>query len=179
MIKTKSELHFYLQEDARVNGIRSGLSYCIKLVYGNIGACVYRYLKSLRKYEYYTNIHSPLRFWYRFYNRRLGLKYNLSLPINKIGYGLYIPHIEGGVIVNCRQIGNLCTLNSGVVVGNRHTNEEVPTIGNNVVLSPKSTVIGAVTLGDNVIVAPNSVVIKDVPANGVVSGIPATVIRVR
>lgn len=96
MIKTKEELIFYINEDAKANGIKQGFSYIVKLLYGNVHAGVYRYLKTLRKYEYYNNIGSVLRFWYRFYNRRLGLKYNLAIPINVVGYGLYIPHLEGG-----------------------------------------------------------------------------------
>lgn len=96
MIKTKEELRFYIHEDAKANGIKQGASYIVKLLYGNVNACVYRYLKTLRKYEYYNNSGSVLRFWYRFYNRRLGLKYNLAIPINVVGYGLYIPHLEGG-----------------------------------------------------------------------------------
>lgn len=101
MIKTKEELKFYIHEDAKANGINPGASYLVKLLYGNVHACVYKYLKTLRKYEYYYNTGSFLRFWYRFYNRRLGLKYNLALPVNVVGYGLYIPHL-GGVIVNCK-----------------------------------------------------------------------------
>ena len=103
MIRSKSELNYYIKEDAKANHIKSKISYLLKLLYGNVNACVFRYLKSLRKYEYYNNINSPLRYFYRFYNRRLGLKYNLSMPINVIGYGLYIPHIEGGGNFECRK----------------------------------------------------------------------------
>lgn len=177
MILNKRDLFFCIEEDAKVNGITIGFSYLLKLLYGNVNACAFRYLKSLRKYEYYTNIHNPLRFWYRYYNRRLGLKYNLAMPINAIGYGLYLPHIEGGVILNCKSIGNYCEINSGVVVGKGHDNTELPIIGNNVRLTVGCKVIGKIKVGDNVIVAPNSVVIKHVPDNCVVSGVPAKIIK--
>lgn len=177
MIKSKKELKFYIKEDAQANNIKTGWRYVLKLLYGNVNACVFRYLKSLRKYEYYSNIDSPLKYWYRFYNRRLGLKYNLSIPINKVGYGLYIPHIEGGCIINCKSIGNNCRINSGVVVGNKHTNSQVPTIGNNCQLSVGCKIIGEIKLGDNVIVAPNAVVIRDVPENSIVGGIPAKILK--
>ena len=39
--------------------------------------------------------------------------------------------------------------------------------------------IGKVRIGDNAVIAPNSVVVKDVPANAVVSGIPATILKIR
>lgn len=177
MIKNKKQLNYYINEDMRANNLNSFSSYYLKLFYGNINACVFRYLKSLRKYEYYYNTKSPLRFWYKYYNRRLGLKYNMAIPINKVGYGLYIPHIEGGVILNCKKIGNNCTINSGVVVGNKFSNDNIPTIGNNVVLSVGCKVIGAIKLGDNVIVAPNAVVIKDVPDNCIVGGIPSKILK--
>lgn len=177
MIKTKKDLNFYIREDAKANNIITGWRYILKLMYGNVNACVFRYLKSLRYYEYYTNTNHPLKFWYRFYNRRLGLKYNLAIPINKVGYGLYIPHIEGGVIINCKSIGYGCRINSGVVVGNKHTNTQVPTIGNCCNLSVGCKVIGDINIGDNVLVAPNAVVVSDVPNNCIVGGVPAKILK--
>ncbi len=177
MITSKQELKKYLFEDAKANRIQPGLAYLIKLLYGNINACVYRYLKSLRKLEYYTNIKSPLRYWYRYYNRRMGLKYNLAMPINAVGYGLYIPHIEGGVILNVKKVGCYCKINSGVVCGSKNTGEEIPTIGDYVNLTVGAKVIGNITIGNYSIVAPNSVVIKDVSDYDIVSGVPAKVIK--
>lgn len=40
-------------------------------------------------------------------------------------------------------------------------------------------VIGNVHVGNNVVIAPNSVVVKDVPANAIVSGIPAKIIKMK
>ena len=142
-----------------------------------MNACVVRYLKSLRKYEYYNNINSFLKFWWRYRHRRLGLKYNLAIPINVVAPGLYLPHIEGGVIVNCKSIGQNCTINSGVVIGNKGDNSNIPTIGSNVQLCVGSKVIGAITIGNNVIVAPNAVVVKDVPDNCIVGGVTAKILK--
>lgn len=179
MISTREDLKFYLQEDAKANGIKPGIEYIIKLIYGNVHACAYRYLKSLRKYEYYQNTGSILRYCYRFYNRRLGLKYNLAIPINVVGYGLYLPHLEGGVIVNCHSLGNNCKINSGVVVGNKHDISQIAVIGNNVELAVGCKVIGRIKIGNNVIVAPNAVVINDVPDNVIVGGVPAKIIKTK
>lgn len=96
MIKTKSDLNQYIAKDTEANGVTPGLKYLFALFYGNVNACAYRYLKTLRKYEYYHNIGSLLRYWYRFYNRRLGMKYNMAKPINVVGSGLYSPHLEEG-----------------------------------------------------------------------------------
>ena len=177
MIQTKAELKLYLQEDAKANGIVLGMSYLIKLFYGNINACAYRYLKSLRKYEYYHNVKSILRYWWRFYNRRLGLRYHLAIPINAVGKGLYLPHLEGGIIINCKSMGYNCSVNAGVIIGNKDSQANISTIGNNVSFSIGCKIIGKVIIGDNSVIAPNSVVIKDVPPNSAVSGVPAKIIK--
>ena len=74
-------------------------------------------------------------------------------------------------------MGTGCIVSTGVIVGNKDSQDNRAIIGNNVNLSVGCKVIGKVTIGDNVIVAPNSVVIKDVPANAVVSGVPAVIIK--
>ena len=51
------------------------------------------------------------------------------------------------------------------------------TIGDNVWIGGSATIIGGVTIGDNSVVAAGSVVIRDVPANTLVAGNPARVIR--
>lgn len=179
MISNKIELKQYLREDAKANGINVGLSYYVKLFYGNIPARAFRYLKSLRKYEYSINTSSPFLFWFRFYNRRLGAKYNIAITPNTVGYGLKLPHLEQGVIINCESMGNHCIVNSGVVLGNKGPGmiEKKPRVGDNVNFCVGCKVIGDVNIGDNVLVAPNAVVVKDVPSNSIVAGIPAKVIK--
>lgn len=51
------------------------------------------------------------------------------------------------------------------------------TIGNNVWIGGHVAIVGGVTIGDNAVVAAGSVVIRDVPANALVAGNPARVIR--
>jgi acetyltransferase-like isoleucine patch superfamily enzyme len=50
-------------------------------------------------------------------------------------------------------------------------------LGDNVWLGDRSTVLKGVTIGDNSIVAASSVVTKDVPANVIVAGNPAVVVK--
>jgi acetyltransferase-like isoleucine patch superfamily enzyme len=52
-------------------------------------------------------------------------------------------------------------------------------VGSNVWIGYGACILRGVTVGDNSIVGTNSVVTKDVPANAVVAGIPARVIRMR
>jgi acetyltransferase-like isoleucine patch superfamily enzyme len=52
-------------------------------------------------------------------------------------------------------------------------------VGSNVWIGYGACVLRGVSVGDNSIVGTNSVVTKDVPANAVVAGIPARIIRMR
>jgi len=177
MITTRKELDYYIAEDARVNNITNCIRYYIMLLYGNVHAHTFRYLKSLRKYEYYYNKNSFLKYWYRFYNRRLGLRYRMAMFINTIGPGLSLPHIEGGVVLNCSSMGSNCTVNIDVLCGNKNELDNIPSIGDNVNLCPGCKVIGKVRVGNNVTIAPNAVVVKDVPDNAIVAGVPAQIIK--
>lgn len=61
--------------------------------------------------------------------------------------------------------------NSGVEFG------KPVTIGNNVWIGGRAVINPGVTIGDNVVVASGAVVTKDVPANVVVGGNPAKIIK--
>ena len=162
MIKTRKDLKFFLQEDAKANRMEgcSLLKYWVRLFIGSEAAHVYKYYK--------VRLH------------RLGFKYNIRIPENICGYGLSILHIAGcgGCLVNAKKVGNYCKLQTGVLMGNtNHSEDEKPTIGNNVGFGPGAKVLGKVTIGDNSFVAANAVVVKDMPANSVIGGVPAKVIK--
>lgn len=115
--------------------------------------------------------------FYKFLYRRLSLKYGISIKPNCVDYGLWIPHTQGGIIINCESMGSNCIVTSGVIVGDKGPSCNIATIGNNVELTLGCKVLGKIHIGDNAVVAPNSVVVKDVPANATVSGIPAKIIK--
>jgi acetyltransferase-like isoleucine patch superfamily enzyme len=52
-------------------------------------------------------------------------------------------------------------------------------VGNNVWIGYGACILRGVTVGDNAVIGTNSVVTKDVPANAVVAGLPARIIRMR
>lgn len=52
-------------------------------------------------------------------------------------------------------------------------------VGNNVWIGYNACVLRGVKVGDNSVIGTNAVVTKDVPANAVVAGVPARVIRMR
>ena len=52
-------------------------------------------------------------------------------------------------------------------------------VGNNVWIGYGACILRGVTVGDNAVIGTSSVVTKDVPANAVVGGVPARVLRMR
>lgn len=186
MIKTREDLKFYLQEDAKANRMDVGslLKYWVRLFIGSESAHVYKYLKVLRHCEYHCNnsgfFHKMLYKYYKVRLHRLEFKYNIRIPENVCGYGLSILHIAGcgGCLVNAKKVGNYVKLQTGVLFGNtNHSEDEKPIIGNNVGFGPGVKVLGKVTIGDNCFIAANAVVVKDMPANAIVGGVPAKIIK--
>ena len=188
MIQSKKDLKFYLQEDAKANRMEgcSRLNYWSRLLIGSESAHVYKYLRVLRHCEYHSNnegiFHKWMKGYYKIRLHRLGFKYNIRIPENVCGYGLSILHIAGcgGCLVNAKKVGNYCKLQTGVLFGNtNHSEDEKPIIGDNVGFGPGAKVLGKVTIGDNCFVAANSVVVKDMPANAIIGGVPARVIKIK
>ena len=94
MIQSKADLKEYIRADKKANYMER--YYLLHLLYGDDGARVFRYLKSLRRLEYDINTGSIFYHLHRLINRRLGLKYGIFIVPNTVGKGLYIPHTQGG-----------------------------------------------------------------------------------
>ena len=54
-----------------------------------------------------------------------------------------------------------------------------PRLGDDVTIGAGACVLGPITVGDRAVVAANAVVLEDVPADSLVAGIPARIIRTR
>lgn len=180
MIRSREDLRFYLQEDKKQYDLRH--PWWLGIFCGSELSHAYRLVRSLRKYEYALNdsysFWGKLRLAFRtLSHKRLAFKYKIFIVPNRVGYGLRIRHFGGGIYINCHSMGNYCGITSGVVVGNKGSNENRATIGNNVGLTLGCKIIGKINIGDNVTVAPNSVVVKDVPSNAIVSGISAKILK--
>ena len=108
---------------------------------------------------------------------------NLSLGKNVfINIGCTFQDTGGITIGNGTLIGHgstLTTLNHGMEPDRRADMTPAPiAIGRKVWLGAAVTVVPGVTIGDGAIVGAGAVVTKDVPANAIVAGVPAKLIRV-
>ena len=104
-----------------------------------------------------------------------------------VGEGVFINaccHFQdhGGVTIGdgC-QIGHnvvFATLNHELPAERRSVTRPAPiTLGKHVWVGSNVTILQGVTIGDNAVVAAGAVVTKDVPANTIVGGVPARVIK--
>lgn len=181
MIKNKADLKEYLRADESRYSLRRPA--ILGWLLNDESYYVIKFLRTLRKLEYYTNLPkknlaSKICYIYFFFkHRRLEHKTRISIAPNVVGKGLYIPHLTGGVIINALHMGDYCTVNTGVIVGNKSKPENKPSIGNNVEITIGAKVIGKINVGDYAVIGPNSVVIKDVASYTVVSGVPAVIIK--
>ena len=104
-----------------------------------------------------------------------------------VGEGVFINaccHFQdhGGVTLGdgC-QIGHnvvFATLNHELLPERRNVTHPAPIVlGKKVWVGSNATILQGVTIGDNAVVAAGAVVTKDVPANTIVGGVPARVIK--
>lgn len=146
------------------------------------GVYIFRFLKALRKCEYYENTGGIFhRFLYYVYLRKkniLGAKYGLYAWPNSIGSGVYISHL-GSILINGNaKIGNNCIFHGENCVGSVGHGAIAPVLGNGVELGVGAKVIGDVYLADGVIVGANAVVTKSCyEKNSVLVGMPAYKIK--
>ena len=94
---------------------------------------------------------------------------------DRIEEGFVFHHGDNARII-ATHIGKNCTVNQNAQMLWKDS-QRIPTIGDNVHICASAIIIGDVHIGDNAIVGAGAVVTKDVPANSVVAGNPAKVIK--
>lgn len=100
-------------------------------------------------------------------------------PKAEIGPGLVLKHTTGLVVGGDVVAGERLTLHQNVTLGDRRPFGGQPIIGDDVTVGAGACVLGPITIGDRVVVAANAVVLDDVPADSVVAGSPARIVRRR
>jgi len=94
-----------------------------------------------------------------------------------IGGGLNLCHAQGLVLNPDCVLGSNVVLRHCTTIGNARPNGNSPTIGNNVEIGCNVVIIGDISVGDGAVIGAGSVVVKSVPANAVVVGNPARIVR--
>ncbi len=175
MIKTKSELQYYLKQDAVADNYRGRYPQLM----GSWPNLIWKYKVALRKAEYYRNIETKSfldkafgAFWLLRYTK-LGIKLGFTIPLNVVEEGLSLPHY-GTIIINANcHIGKNCRIMADVVVGSTNGVNIAATIGNNVYIGAGAKIIGDIVIGDDVCIGANAVVTRTVESSITVGGIPA------
>ena len=105
--------------------------------------------------------------------------FNCDLPPQAlIGKNTRLGHFGIGVVINPQAvIGDDCVIAQNVTIAGKDGG--APKIGNNVYVGANSVVMGDITIGDNCFIGALSLVNKSFPANCIIAGIPAKIIRYR
>lgn len=175
MVNNKNELKYFLKIE---KNIYMNLGYKNRIVsffnQSEIGK-IYKYVKLLRYDEYFSNIHSVVRFFIRRKRNKLGLELGINIPINTCDIGVIIYHANGIVINSNAKIGKNCKIHGDVCIGNDGNDKNgVPQLGDNVDIGVGAKIIGNVKISNNTKIGANAVVLKGIYAsNAILVGIPA------
>lgn len=180
---SKTDLDAVLKEDlSRYNNIRPSFK---DWLISNESWFLFNFMRHVRFLEYYSNRKGwkKLAYLYHLYKyKKYSSKLHITLYPFTVGGGLRIYHYGSFTHIgpNCK-IGKNCTIQPGVVFGNKYEDETDGEIivGDNCYFGLGAKILGSVTIGNNVIVGANAVITKDVPDNAIVAGVPAKIIRIQ
>ena len=144
----------------------------------------FKFYKSLRKTEYYTNCRKD--FLGRMLAKLLRLRHSIlcdryqwTIPINVFDEGLAIVHVGTIVVSGDAKIGKNCRIHVCTNIGSAVVKEGdgAPILGDNVYIGPGAKLFGKIYIGDNTAIGANAVVNRSFPeGNCSIGGVPATVI---
>ncbi len=137
-------------------------------------------LRSIRRYQSLRHSRSPLawaakKWWvmaHQFWS--LVTQAEISLTAD-IGGGLLLPHPNGIVIHPDATLGPNCLVFHQVTLGTKANRRGAPRIGGHVDIGAGAKILGPVQIGDHAIIGANAVVTRDVPADAIAAGIPASI----
>lgn len=184
IIKTKNELHEYIEADKK-NYIRdSYIERLTDIFLKRENYRIYKFVKTMRYMQYYTykKGHNFLyKFPYLYYSRIYSnkcVKYGFMIGATAFDKGLCIYHI-GNIVVNSQcTIGKNCKLHGSNCIGNSRRSDDCPTIGDNVRIGVGAKVFGDIYIADGVTIAAGAIVTRSCHEKNVtLAGIPAKVIK--
>lgn len=116
----------------------------------------------------------------RVIHRLIFLLFNSVIPPEaELGEGTRFGYGGMGVVLHKRaRLGARVMISPQVTVGGRSGHWDVPVVGDDVYIGTGAKLLGPIRIGDGATIGANSVVIDDVPANGIVAGVPARLIRI-
>lgn len=178
MIKTKQDLKEYMAADNSWDRHKSWKEKIIYAFTSPTGYLLRKYLRFLRKHEYYFNNSAGSRFntymgyYYERRKNRLGEKLGIEIGPNCFGKGLQIWH--GGCLIIDVKVGENCTLHGKNCIGNNGISGQTPILGDNVDVGYGAAIIGSITIADNTKIGANAVVTKSITEpGGTYVGVPA------
>lgn len=184
MIKTKEQLDQCLATEKEFYVPRSFCRRIKNRLRGSISCYLWRYIKALRKMEYYHHkragkpLYAFMYYWYSRVVSRVGMKLGIEADAGVFAEGLRIYHPYGIVINGDAKVGKNCILHGNNVIGNMGNDLCAPVIGDNVRLGAGAKVLGGVTIADNVQIGAGSLVIHSCTEEGaLLIGFPARVHR--
>ena len=183
MIANKSDLKEYLNSDNQWLIPRSTKDKVIEKIGAYPAATFRKYLKLLRKQEYYINTSNGNRLkwllsvFYEGRKNRLGMRLGFEIGPNCFGRGLNLYH--SNVVINpAVHAGDNCSLHGANCIGNNGVTAGVPKLGNNVDVGYGAVIIGEITIADGVKIGANALVNRSVTEPGcTVVGVPARIVK--
>ena len=173
MITNRKELKYYISEDIKPYVSKSCSIRFYHFLTKTFNYQRIRFMKHLRKKEYYKNKSFLFYFLYLYHSWRknvIGNRLNWEIPSFSCGYGLHLGHPN--IVINSdAKIGNNVTFNGNNCIGRKGNSNEQnlsPVIGNNVIFGFGSCAIGDVVINDGCIIGSNCVVVKSFSEKGII-----------
>ena len=179
MIQSKEDYKYYIKKDKMANSEGGRKKAILDFFAGN---SVHKFLKILRKAEYYTNVQTPfsryLQYIYKIRLYVISKKLGYTIPCNTCGAGLSLPHYGPIIINGSARIGENCRIHTCVNIGASGGGMNAPKIGDNVYIGPSAVIFGDISIANNVTIGANATVNKSCEEENVaLAGTPAKIVK--